>query len=98
MGQGEYKMLTQSIATRRLIPQTDIFNDLLPTLGFNMPPPPLPHNPASAGNNATAVDETPVKGRAKKGGKAIDVDVGVTPGAPKRRGRPLGSKNKPKNT
>jgi hypothetical protein len=80
----------------------DVFDAPFPPLGFNMlSPPSLPQNPASFGNDVTVIDETPVKGQAKKGGKAAGVEglvgMDVAPGAPKRCGRPPGSKNKPKN-
>ncbi|KAF8598962.1 hypothetical protein BDV93DRAFT_560861 [Ceratobasidium sp. AG-I] len=72
-------------------------------LGSHMPPPPpLDHNLSAAEAEEIDSAETPAKGKAKKGKRATGVEGNASTGevaasqGPKRRGRPPGSKNKPK--
>jgi hypothetical protein len=79
----------------------DVFGTPVLAPGFRMPSPPfLHHNPSIAGNELTVIDDTQVKGKSKQGKNSTGVEGSVgavepAPG-PKRRGRPIGSKNKPK--
>lgn len=65
------------------------------------PPPPLACDPDTTGDEQFAVEDAQVKGKAKN---KFPVGAEVSTGAdnvhagpaPKRRGRPPGSKNKPK--
>lgn len=82
----------------------DVSSVPLPTLGFQMPPPPpLDHALGTAGDKQ-AVDEKQVQGKVKKEKKVkVVMDSASADEAPpgpvlKRRGRPPGSKNKPKNS
>lgn len=87
----------------KLTTYVGVSSALLPAPGFQMPPPPpLPCDLDTARDKQIAVEGTQIKGKAKKGVSLVgteastsadDVPVGL---APKRRGRPPGSKNKPK--
>ncbi|KAF8602007.1 hypothetical protein BDV93DRAFT_509670 [Ceratobasidium sp. AG-I] len=70
-----------------------------PPPSFDMPPPPpLSNNAASAEVGTAVVNETSAKGKTKEQAAGVEgsVDTDAVPAAPKRRGRPCGSKNKPK--
>ncbi|KAF8604848.1 hypothetical protein BDV93DRAFT_555276 [Ceratobasidium sp. AG-I] len=70
-----------------------------PPPSFDMPPPPpLSNNAASAEVGTAVVNETSAKGKTKEQAAGVEgsVDTDAVPAAPKRRRRPRGSKNKPK--
>lgn len=102
MAKGKYNLVYYNRRCRLTI-VSDVFSAPRSAPNFQMPPPPLlDHASNIARDEPVVVGEAPVKGKGKKDKKVtVAEDPASTdeapPGpAPKRRGRPPGSKNKPK--